>query len=492
MKLGFSIAEICWLEQIIATENIQIQHALNNNQYFINTESLQSKCDGYCKETNTIYEFHGDFWHGNPNLFKSDDINQVNKKTFGELYNKTILREQKIKDLGYNLVVIWECDFNLILDKKIYKEVLIKIKQTTKQKIIIKSPNYGLEIYWNNYLDELKIYIDLNNEIPNRQIFLGRWYIWNKQHYKHKQMSKERILKWTEFILKYPNLTKYLYTFDENYNQVLIFIQQNNKIPFQKSEDNNEKRLGVYIVRQKVKYYSNTLKEKKREKWDNLINIYPDLFKTADEILNDNYNKLTNYIKDFNKLPSQRNENIQIKSLGYWKDDQKSMYFSGKMKEYSKTRYNMWLKLVDTYPKLFRRVEDIWYENYDKLEEFLKQYNKVPILDTELSEKSLRYWLDDQRYNYKHQLIPVDKQLDYEKLVNKYPFLYVKTPEDLWNNQYHLLKKFIEDNTRLPKQSASKQSLERTCALWLTKQRSNLKNNKLLENQINLWKELNI
>ena len=51
------------------------------------------------------------FWHGNPNVYNPEDINTITKTTFGELYNKTIDREKNIKDLGYNLVTIWEKDY---------------------------------------------------------------------------------------------------------------------------------------------------------------------------------------------------------------------------------------------------------------------------------------------------------------------------------------------------------------------------------------------
>ena len=34
-----------------------------------------------CKETNTIFEYHGDFWHGNPKIYKPDDMNNVSKRT---------------------------------------------------------------------------------------------------------------------------------------------------------------------------------------------------------------------------------------------------------------------------------------------------------------------------------------------------------------------------------------------------------------------------
>jgi len=72
------------------------------------------KVDGYDPNTKTIYEFNGDFWHGNPNLYNKDDINLVTKKTFGEMYERTIKREEKLKNMGYNLIKIWESEFDSI------------------------------------------------------------------------------------------------------------------------------------------------------------------------------------------------------------------------------------------------------------------------------------------------------------------------------------------------------------------------------------------
>lgn len=107
---SYSKKQIQWLECISKIKGIQIQHAMNESEYTIPFTNL--KADGFCKETNTIYEFHGDFWHGNPKLYNSQDINPVNKKTFGELYQQTITRESQIKELGYNLIVLWEYDWN--------------------------------------------------------------------------------------------------------------------------------------------------------------------------------------------------------------------------------------------------------------------------------------------------------------------------------------------------------------------------------------------
>jgi Zn finger protein HypA/HybF involved in hydrogenase expression len=67
--------------------------------------------DGYDPKTNTVYEFYGDFWHGNPAKFNPSDINAVTKKTFGEMYQETLQKENFIKSQGYNLVTMWESEF---------------------------------------------------------------------------------------------------------------------------------------------------------------------------------------------------------------------------------------------------------------------------------------------------------------------------------------------------------------------------------------------
>ena len=100
----YSKSQIQWLEFLEKFNNIKIQHALNDGEFKI--PNTRNKADGYCKENNTIYEFHGDYWHGNPKLYNSNDLNKTVNKTYGELYENTLKREQEIKDLGYNLEII--------------------------------------------------------------------------------------------------------------------------------------------------------------------------------------------------------------------------------------------------------------------------------------------------------------------------------------------------------------------------------------------------
>lgn len=67
--------------------------------------------DGYVDETQTVYEFLGDFWHGNPDRYPTDDRNRVLDKTFGELKEHTFHRLKEIANKGYRVFYVWERDY---------------------------------------------------------------------------------------------------------------------------------------------------------------------------------------------------------------------------------------------------------------------------------------------------------------------------------------------------------------------------------------------
>lgn len=105
---GYSKIQIEWLNSIMLRENINILHAENNGEYYI---TGIGHIDGYCRENNIVYEFHGDFFHGNPIKYEPNAVNPVSHKTYGELYMKTLERDKLIKLLGYNLITIWEYEY---------------------------------------------------------------------------------------------------------------------------------------------------------------------------------------------------------------------------------------------------------------------------------------------------------------------------------------------------------------------------------------------
>lgn len=108
-----------WLQSIRNRDGTPIRDHHHGGEYGIPTTNYRA--DGYCEETKTIYEFYGTNFHGDlkildpeskPNPFLSD-------LTAKEMYDYTMQREAKILELGYNLVSIWEREWDeLVCDQR--------------------------------------------------------------------------------------------------------------------------------------------------------------------------------------------------------------------------------------------------------------------------------------------------------------------------------------------------------------------------------------
>lgn len=98
-----------WIDLLLIKQP-ELEHFYHENGEYI-IPNTNYKADAYNKETKTIYEFHGDFWHGNPEVFNHKLMNDVCKKTFGQLYEKTMKKQMKCEELGYKYKSIWENDW---------------------------------------------------------------------------------------------------------------------------------------------------------------------------------------------------------------------------------------------------------------------------------------------------------------------------------------------------------------------------------------------
>ena len=92
---NFSHKQILWLKYISFRDSVQIQHCFINLEKKIGPYPV----DGYCKETDTVYEFQGCFMHGCPKCFSSNSFNPLKKQTMGYLYKTCSERTVFIKSI---------------------------------------------------------------------------------------------------------------------------------------------------------------------------------------------------------------------------------------------------------------------------------------------------------------------------------------------------------------------------------------------------------
>ena len=107
----YLVKSIKWFKYITSKENINIGHACNGNEIKINVDGNINKVDGFCEQTNTIYQFHGCYFHDCNHCYDELTINKVNNREMRQLYERTI-RINNLLKTKCNLVTIWEHEFD--------------------------------------------------------------------------------------------------------------------------------------------------------------------------------------------------------------------------------------------------------------------------------------------------------------------------------------------------------------------------------------------
>ena len=88
-----------------------IQHVRNAGEYHIPTVGFVG---GYCQDTHTVYEFQGCFCHGCPRHYpnRHEEHLCLCGRTMQDVYEQTQQKMKQLQALGYNVVEMWECEWD--------------------------------------------------------------------------------------------------------------------------------------------------------------------------------------------------------------------------------------------------------------------------------------------------------------------------------------------------------------------------------------------
>ena len=93
-----------WLEWESHESGIQIETAYNGKEHSV----LTYKLDGFCKDTNTAFEFHGCWYHGCSCI---ETKNDKDKKLLSKRRERTQCRTNTLRSLGYTVIEVYECEW---------------------------------------------------------------------------------------------------------------------------------------------------------------------------------------------------------------------------------------------------------------------------------------------------------------------------------------------------------------------------------------------
>ena len=125
-KKNFSYAACQWIEKQSELIGEHIHHALcgHGGEFSVKIGGKKIFVDGYEPKTRTIFQYYGCKWHGCPCQKERNSLDEErsSEQSSEKRYSKTIDLEKKMKEQGFKLISVWECEKpelkNMILEKE--------------------------------------------------------------------------------------------------------------------------------------------------------------------------------------------------------------------------------------------------------------------------------------------------------------------------------------------------------------------------------------
>ena len=128
----FSYAACQWIEKQSELIGRHIHHALcgHGGEYYVclyagkekDSRAREIPVDGYEPKSNTIFQYHGCKWHGCPCQKRKERNSLEEERSADQRYAKTIELEKKMKEQGFKIVSIWECEKPELKKKRFCKK----------------------------------------------------------------------------------------------------------------------------------------------------------------------------------------------------------------------------------------------------------------------------------------------------------------------------------------------------------------------------------
>ena len=185
---NFSYAACQWIEKQSELIGKHIHHALcgHGGEFLVKIGGKKILVDGYEPKTRTIFQYYGCKWHGHPCRKERNSLDE-------KRYSKTIELQEKMKEQGFKLTSVWECERpelkKMILEKEFrpypyfivydFEALHKKMDESQTEELTITSRHVPVSVAINDNLTNKPVFIvdqdpgNLNNsfieELKKRQ-----------------------------------------------------------------------------------------------------------------------------------------------------------------------------------------------------------------------------------------------------------------------------------------------------------------------------------
>jgi len=454
------------------------------------------KCIIYCKDTEdmmsmiecmkTLNEFY--IMDIEINSISCEDSEKKRKRTLESFANNN----DKIQ-LLFNIRILNEC-IDIPSCDSIYISYAPKNKITTIQRISRatrtdkNNPYKVANIYiWCEEYEEI---LETLSSIKEYDIMFKDKIKVNAVDFYHSKEDKEIELVENDKVLLSNCIVGVkefrVMSWEEKLEMVEEYIQENRKLPLSTDKNVMVKQLRNWISHQNKNYKKQEFNMKNKQiciKWEKFIEEYSEFFLSKEEIWQNRFNIIIQYIEDNSILPSRSSTNIEVKNMAEWIQHQKQ-YYKNKSSIFENQDIRLiWEQFVSKYDK-YKTIEDKWIENLQYVKDYVKLNKKLPSReDNDDAVRKLSNWVNSQKQNYKNKTQILNNEYFY-KLWDEFigmNYVLFKSNEEVWYDKLNELKTYIENHNKLPYNSDKEDNIK-SLARWVqTQKRNYIKKQKIME-----------
>ncbi|GFW35962.1 uncharacterized protein TNCV_1927911 [Trichonephila clavipes] len=172
---NFSRDSIRWLNFVAHTEGHRILHALKGTG---EPKIAGYSVDGFCKETNTVYQYQGCFHHSCEICYDGDLIHPLAATTMRRLRQKKEGVIDTLRQRGYNIIQMLEHDFVHLKKTEKFQEFLLQhevIDRLNPRDAFFGRTN-GIQLLYEGYKNSINVNLGRRSVAKLAlNSFWGRW-----------------------------------------------------------------------------------------------------------------------------------------------------------------------------------------------------------------------------------------------------------------------------------------------------------------------------
>jgi len=344
--------------------------------------------------------------------------------------------------------------------------------------------NQEREALWHDRLTEVAKFVGKNKRNPSSSITeeapLASWFTMQRVRLRSGNMRPDRAVLLDEHLPQWRDTKSRTSRFEDNVQDYVEFLTSNGRAPVSTSEDEDEKRLAIWMSNQKAQARRNEASASSIAALDKAVPGWNEWQRKAQNRAS-NYPKwdenlilLDNFIKENVVKPVFECEDKEERRLAAWLNNQRRMFRKNLL---AQERVDKLDKLIPNWNNLSRNAGK-WSLNASQSLAFIKANGTAPSVSSEdAAGRKLARWFADQRR--KATTDPALANLLDENLPG---WRDVKTATNVqsWEETLTAAAQYVDANGAYPATTSTDPG-ERRIGFWMTRNRKYLKDGRLSE-----------